>query len=149
MALLQIIAATFGSGGSNMAPQGTTGETSIGDVLAAQREDAFFARFDWASITQAAASNLATLVSLVNAVTVQMYILAPVGSRGFGVRNLAPADTAPDVTAFMISQVNGLKAALVATASVDYSGIAATDDATDLATAIVLANAIRTALGIS
>lgn len=147
--LLQIDAKTFGSGGSNIAPNGSTGKPTLGEVIAAQREDSFFARFDWSTITQAAASDNATLVALVNAIVTQLYVTAPVGARGFGVRQLTPADDADGILAFMISQVNAIKAALIATAAADYTALASTPDADDLATAITLANAIRTTLGLS
>lgn len=149
MALIEINSGTFGFGGSNVAPGSAGGSPTLGEVIAAQREDAFFPRFDWSTITQAVSSDLTTLVALVNVVVAQANTLAPVGARAFGVRTPTPDETAVDVDAYMFAQCNGLKAMLLATASADYTALSAVAAASDLATAIVLANAIRTALGIT
>lgn len=149
MPLLNVDAATFGFGGANLTPQSASGEPSLGEVLAAQREDSFWDRFNWATISQAVASDLASLLALQNAITTQMFVLAPVGAAGFGMRNLTPLVTATDLLAFLIAQVNATKAALIATGATDYSALSGTPDATDQGTAITLANAIRSALGIT
>lgn len=149
MPLISVDPRRFGFGGSNLTPQTSAGIPSLGAVLEAAREDVFFSRFDWSTITQAAATDLASLVALINVITPQMFALAPVGTDHYGVGDYSPAPTDDGVLVFMVSQCNALKAALVNTGSVDYSALSGTPDASDLATAITLANAIRTALGIS
>ena len=149
MALIEINPETFGQGGANVVPQSSGGSPNLGAVIAAQREDAFFPRFDWSTVVSPVASDLATLVDLVNAITGATYDLSPVGAKFFGARHHQPLATAALAEEYMHSQCNGLKAMLVNTASVDYSALSAVPDATDLATAIVLANALRTALGLS
>lgn len=145
----------FGSGGSDLTPNNSAGKPWVGQILEATREDAFYPRFDWSTAVSApASSDLATLVALVVELSQGLVAAAPAGAAAFLVRGgtisytVGNAEEEAAALAEAIRSLNALKAALLATASVDYTATVTSPDATDQATAITLANEIRTALGI-